>query len=155
MNSLIRFFDFSSWRLQALAGGLRRPRQQKSSNNPANHLRRRCPKMWLPVPNWHTELGSLYFQNGNLIVALEELTIAISINPNYAKPTVTRGLVLFYIKEMDSAEKDFQRPWILMRRIRRSATTMAGSFVRQGKVKESIVHFQRAIKEPFCIRRLK
>ena len=27
----------------------------------------------------HTELGSLYFQSGNLIVALEELTIATSI----------------------------------------------------------------------------
>ena len=42
----------------------------------------------------HTELGSMYFQNGNFIVALEELTIAISIDANYAQAYSTRGLVL-------------------------------------------------------------
>ena len=41
----------------------------------------------------HTELGTLYFQDGNVPVAMEELTIAIYIDPTYAPAYGMRALV--------------------------------------------------------------
>ena len=96
----------------------------------------------------HTELGSMYFQGGNLIVALEELTIAISINPNYAQAYSTRGLVLYYIKELVSAEKDFQRALDLDARDPEINNNYGWFLCQTGKEKESIAYFQRAINNP-------
>ena len=53
----------------------------------------------------HTELGALYLQNQNLSVALEELTMAIVIDPDYAEAHGTRGLVLYHIREMEPADR--------------------------------------------------
>ena len=59
--------------------------QQPTASSPtAEGLSSAQPKDATTRAKLHTELGSMYFQNGNLIVALEELTIATSINPNYA-----------------------------------------------------------------------
>ena len=96
----------------------------------------------------HTELGSMYFQNGNLIVALEELTIAISINPNYAQAYSTRGLVLFYIKELASAEKDFQRALNLDEKDPEINNNYGWFLCQTGKEKDSIAYFERAIRNP-------
>ena len=96
----------------------------------------------------HTELGSMYFQNGNLIVALEELTIAISIDPNYAQAYSTRGLVLYYIKEFASAEKDFQRALDLDAKDPEINNNYGWFLCHTGKEKESIAYFQRAINNP-------
>lgn len=96
----------------------------------------------------HTELGSLYFQNGNVIIALEELTIAISIDPNYAQAYSTRGLVLYQIKEFASAEKDFQRALDLDAKDPQISNNYGWFLCHTGKEKESIAYFQRAIKQP-------
>lgn len=53
-----------------------------------------------------TELAAPYFQAQEYIVALEELTPALSVNPDYAPAYSLRGLVLFNLKEF-SAEGDF------------------------------------------------
>jgi type IV pilus assembly protein PilF len=96
----------------------------------------------------HTELGSMYFQNGNLIIALEELTIAISINPNYAPAYSTRGLVLYYIRELESADKDFQRALSLDQKDPEISNNYGWFLCQIGREKESIAHFQRALKSP-------
>ncbi len=94
----------------------------------------------------HTELGSLYFQSGNLIVALEELTIAISINPNYAPAYSTRGLVLFHIKEWESADKDFRKALDLDEKDPDIANNYGWFLCETGKPKASIAYFERAFK---------
>src|ERR1035437_1094908 len=96
----------------------------------------------------HTELGSLYFQNGDLIVALEELTIAISIDPNYAQAYSTRGLVLYHIKELGSAEKDFKRALELDAKDPEISNNFGWFLCQIGKEKESITYFRRAIENP-------
>jgi len=96
----------------------------------------------------HTELGSLYFQAGNLIVALEELTIAIAINPNYAPAYSTRGLVLYHVRELASAEKDFRRAIELDNRDPEISNNFGWFLCQIGKEKESIAHFERALKNP-------
>jgi type IV pilus assembly protein PilF len=112
---------------------------QQSAPQSTDPLSGSSPKDIVTRAKLHTELGSLYFQNGNLIIALEELTIATSINPNYAQAYSTRGLVLYYVKEYDSADKDF----------RRALSIDDGWFLCQiGREKESIGYFQRAIRNP-------
>lgn len=96
----------------------------------------------------HTELGSLYFQDGNLIVALEELTMAVSINPNYAQAYSTRGLVLYYIKELESADKDFRKALDLDPKDPEISNNYGWFLCQIGREKESIAFFQRAIKNP-------
>ena len=96
----------------------------------------------------HTELASLYFQTGNLIVALEELTLAISINPNYAQAYAMRGLVLYYVKEFDSAEKDFRQALSLNDRDPEINNNYGWYLCQTGKVKESIDYFMSAIRNP-------
>jgi len=121
---------------------------QKSVASPADTTSPSTPKDIHTRAKLHTELGSLYFQNGNLIIALEELTIAISIDPNYAQAYSTRGLVLFHIKEFESAEKDFQRALSLDEKDPEISNNYGWFLCQTGKVKESITHFQRAIKNP-------
>ncbi len=96
----------------------------------------------------HTELGSLYFQNGNLIVALEELTLAAAIDPEYATAFSTRGLILYYVKEYESAEKDFQRALSLEGRNPEINNNYGWFLCQTGKVEESIPYFERAYRNP-------
>ena len=94
----------------------------------------------------HTELGSMYFQSGNLIIALEELTIAISIDPTYAQAYSTRGLVLYDINEWVSAEKDFQHALSLDETVPQISNNYGCFLCHTWKKKASIEYFQRAIK---------
>jgi type IV pilus assembly protein PilF len=121
---------------------------QRSGQLPTEPLPSATPKDVYTRAKLHTELGSMYFQNGNLIVALEELTIAISINPDYAQAYSTRGLVLYYIKELESADKDFQRALSLDDKDPEIVNNYGWFLCQTGKAKESIAYFQRAIKNP-------
>lgn len=119
---------------------------QKSVPPPADSLSGSSPKDVYTRAKLHTELGSLYFQEGNWIVALEELTFAISINPNYAQAYSTRGLVLYHIKEFESAEKDFQHALNLDEKDPEIANNYGWFLCQTGKEKAAIAYFQRAIK---------
>lgn len=119
---------------------------QKSVPPPADTLSGSSPKDVHTRAKLHTELGSLYFQEGNWIVALEELTFAITINPNYAQAYSTRGLVLYHIKEFESAEKDFQYALNLDEKDPEIANNYGWFLCQTGKEKEAIAYFQRAIK---------
>lgn len=95
----------------------------------------------------HTELASLYFEDGNLIVALEELTLATAIDPTYAPAFSTRGLVLYYVKELDSAEKD-QRALSLDERSRISAIIMVWFLCQTGREKNRSQVFRTRLQKP-------
>ena len=120
----------------------------QKSQSATDPLAGTAPKDVLTRAKMHTELGSLYFQDGNLIVALEELTMAVSINPNYAQAYSTRGLVLYYIKEMESADKDFRKALELDPKDPEISNHYGWFLCQTGKEKESIAYFQRAIKNP-------
>ena len=47
----------------------------------------------------HTELGALYFQDGNMAVAIDELRIALDADSSYYPAYSVRGLVHAYLKE--------------------------------------------------------
>ena len=57
----------------------------------------------------HTELASLYYGNGNLGVALEELRSATTADANYAPAYGMYGLVYMQMKDNPRAEASFER----------------------------------------------
>ena len=122
--------------------------QKSEQAAPSDSLTPAQPKDITTRAKAHTELGSLYFQNGNLIVALEELTIAVSINPNYAQAYSTRGLVLYHVNELASAEKDFSRALSLDGKDPEINNNYGWFLCQTGREKESIAYFQRAIGNP-------
>jgi type IV pilus assembly protein PilF len=57
----------------------------------------------------HTELASLYYGNGNLAVALEELRAAAGADSNYAPAHGMYGLVYMTLNDNARAEESFER----------------------------------------------
>ena len=96
----------------------------------------------------HTELASLYFQSGNMIVALEELTLAIAINPDYAPAYALRGVVLFHVKEFPSADSDFRKALSISPRDPEINNNYGWYLCHTGRERESIDYFQKALRDP-------
>lgn len=142
LRGLAAFFCFATLALLTVSPAL----AEKSVAPPVDAFAGSTPKDVHTRAKLHTELGSLYFQNGNWITALEELTLAVSINPDYAQAYSTRGLVLYQIKELESAEKDFQRALDLDQKDPEINNNYGWFLCQTGKEKESIAYFQRAIK---------
>lgn len=96
----------------------------------------------------HTELGALYLQNQNLSVALEEVTMAIVIDPTYAEAYGTRGLVLFHIREMELADRDFKQALALDPNDPELNNNYGWFLCQVGREKEALPYLQRAMKNP-------
>lgn len=96
----------------------------------------------------HTELGSLYLQSGNLAVALQELLIAIDIDPDYGKAYGTRALAHFGIRELELADRDFQRALSIDRNDPDISNNYGWFLCQIGREKEAIAFFQKAIRNP-------
>lgn len=96
----------------------------------------------------HTELGALYFQAGNMAVALDELRIALDADSAYVQAYSVRGLVYAALKEYEKAEADFQRA------LERApgdpeVNNNYGWFLCDiGKEAQSIAYFMKALKNP-------
>lgn len=123
-------------------GGRTKPDEASDSRTPT------APRDTRTRAKLHVELGSLYLQEGQLAVALEELLIAISIDPDYAKAYNTRGLAHYYIKEMELAERDFQRALSLEPNDPEVHNNYGWFLCQIGREKEGIAFFQRAIRNP-------
>jgi type IV pilus assembly protein PilF len=94
----------------------------------------------------HTELGSLYFQDGNIPVAMEELTIAIYLDPTYAPAYGMRALVHNFLKEPQYAEDNFREAARYAPDDPEIANNY-GWFLCQGdKKKEAMAQFERALR---------
>jgi len=57
----------------------------------------------------HTELAGLYFERGNMAIALEELRTATAADSSYAPAYGLFGLVYMELKDNERAEDNFQR----------------------------------------------
>lgn len=97
----------------------------------------------------HTELGSLYFQDGNMAVALEELRIAIAADPSYAPAFNVRGLVNVYLREIALAESDFKEALRLAGNDPEINNNYGWFLCQQaGREKDAIAYFMRALQNP-------
>lgn len=104
------------------------------------------PKDPLTRAKAHTDLAALYFEDGELIFALEELTLAIAFNPDYAPAYSMRALALYRLKEFESAEKDLQQAIRLAPRDPDINNNYGWYLCQTGKEKESIPYFENAHK---------
>lgn len=96
----------------------------------------------------HTELGGLYFQRGNMGVALEELRMAISADPTYAVAYNVLGLVYMDLRENAQAQTNFERALRLSPNDA-DANHNYGLFLCQtGREADSLRYFLVAIKNP-------
>ena len=57
----------------------------------------------------HTELAALYYQQGSMKTALDELASAIKIDPQYAPAYSMQGLVYMQLGEQAPANNNFQK----------------------------------------------
>jgi type IV pilus assembly protein PilF len=96
----------------------------------------------------HTELGALYLQNNNLPVALEELTLAITIDPDYAKAYGTRGLAGFRVHELQLADQDFRRALSIDANDPEINNNYGWFLCQVVREKEAITFFQKAMRNP-------
>lgn len=96
----------------------------------------------------HTELASLYFQDGNMAVALEELRIAIAADATYAPAFNVRGLVHVYLREIPLAENDFKEALRLASNDPEINNNYGWFLCQIGREKESITFFMRALQNP-------
>lgn len=94
----------------------------------------------------HTELRALYLQNGNMSVALEELTYAITLDGSYAKAYGARGLTLYYINEIQLADRDFRQAMSLDSNDPEINNNYGWYLCQIGREKEGLALFQRVIR---------
>ncbi len=120
----------------------KQPEESPDSRNPTK------PRDARTRAKLHTELGSLYLHGGNLAVALEELTIAISIDPDYAKAYAIRGLAGYHVHEIPFADQDFRKALSLDANDPEINNNYGWFLCQIGRGKEAIDFFQRAMKSP-------
>ena len=96
----------------------------------------------------HTELGSLYFQDGNMAVALDELRIALDADSSYYPAYSVRGLVHAYLKEYGKADSDFQRAMSYAPNDADVNNNYGWYLCETGKERQSISYFLTALKNP-------
>jgi type IV pilus assembly protein PilF len=118
--------------------------QQGGGQNPQQH--ESTPKDPRSRAKIHTELGSLYYQDGNMPVAMEELTIAIYIDPTYAPAYSMRALVHHFLKEPQYAEDNFRDAIRYAPEDPEIANNFGWFLCQIGKQKEAMPHFDRALR---------
>lgn len=94
----------------------------------------------------HTELGALYFQDGNVPVAMEELTIAIYLDPTYAPAYSMRALVHNYLKEPQYADDNFREAVRYAPDDPEIANNYGWFLCQVDKKKEAMAQFERALR---------
>lgn len=96
----------------------------------------------------HTELAALYFQAGNMSVALDELRIATGAEPRYAPAYALAGLVFATLNENEKAEDQFRRALGLAADDPEINNNYGWFLCRTGKPRQSISYFLNALKNP-------
>ena len=96
----------------------------------------------------HTELAALYFQDGNMSVAIEELRIALDADSTYYPAYSVRGLVHAYLKEYGKADADFREAIYYAPNDADVNNNYGWYLCERGQERESISYFMTALKNP-------
>jgi type IV pilus assembly protein PilF len=96
----------------------------------------------------HTELASMYYSQGNLGVALEELRAAAAADANYAPAYGMYGLVYMQMKDQSRAEASFERALRLSPNDADINHNYGWFLCQTGREPESVKYFLQAIRNP-------
>lgn len=129
-----------------LAGCAGQPSQQSASELPVSQqaptsdAQNRAQK--------HAELGMLYYQVGNMGVALQEARVAAEADPNYAPAYNLLGLIHMSLRESGPAQADFERAVRLAPGDPDIANNYGLFLCSNGREREAIQQFMQAVKNP-------
>jgi type IV pilus assembly protein PilF len=96
----------------------------------------------------HTELASMYYSNGNVGVALEELRAAAKADANYAPAYGMYGLVYMQMKDQTRAEESFERALRLAPSDADINHNYGWFLCQTGREPASVKYFLQAIRNP-------
>lgn len=96
----------------------------------------------------HTELASAYYANGQLAIALEELTIAQQVYSKYAPIYFVLGLVHMDLKEDALAEQSFEKAISLDPSSSEAYNNYGWFLCQRGRIDDAIKQFMTALKNP-------
>lgn len=96
----------------------------------------------------HTELAGMYYERGQMEIALSEIDLALQADPNYASAYNVRGLIRMALQEHKEAEENFQQSLRLDKNDSEAHNNYGWFLCQRGKEKESIPHFMEALKNP-------
>jgi type IV pilus assembly protein PilF len=96
----------------------------------------------------HTELASLYFTNGNMAVALDELRAATTADSNYGPAHGMYGVVYMRLNEPARAGESFERALRLAPNDPDINHNYGWFLCQTGREEASIKHFLHAVRNP-------
>ncbi len=96
----------------------------------------------------HTELGSAYFERGNMGVALEEARIALAADPDFAPAYNLLGLVHMDLRENAVAQQHFEHAHRLSPNDPDINNNYGWFLCQSGREEQSISYFLAALKNP-------
>jgi type IV pilus assembly protein PilF len=96
----------------------------------------------------HTELAELYYERGQLGVALDEVRQAFKAESSYAPAYSVRGMVHAALREDKEAEEDFRHSLSLDDNNSESHNNYGWFLCQRGREGESIKQFLAALKNP-------
>ena len=96
----------------------------------------------------HTELGAQYYGSGQIGVALDEFTIALSAERRYVPAHYMLGLVYMELKDDVQAEQYFKRALELDSGNSEALNNYGWFLCQRDKIEDSIKQFMAALKNP-------
>ena len=99
----------------------------------------------------HAELAALYFNRGNMAVALEELRIAASADSEYPLTYSLFGLVYMELREPQLAQQNFERGLRLAPTDPDINHNYGWFLCQTGRENESVKYFMQAIRNPLYV----
>lgn len=94
----------------------------------------------------HTELAALYYRDGNMAVALEELRIALESESGYAPAYNMLGLVHMHLREFPRADDNFRRALSLAGNDPEINNNYGWFLCQTGRPRDALSYFTAAIK---------
>ena len=99
----------------------------------------------------HTELGSGYFAQGQMAIALQEFNDAVKADPSYSLAYNGLGLVYSNLHEDNKAEASFKRSIELEPDNPESHNNYGVFLCARDRIDESITQFMEAVKNPLYV----
>jgi type IV pilus assembly protein PilF len=96
----------------------------------------------------HTELGAGYYERGQMDIALEELNLAVKIDPNYAQAYNIFGLVYAVLGDDRKAEQSFAQALQLAPNDSDIHHNWGWYLCQHRREKEALAEFEIAVRNP-------
>jgi type IV pilus assembly protein PilF len=96
----------------------------------------------------HTELGAGYYERGQMDIALEELNLAVKIDPNYAQAYNIYGLVYATLGDDRKAEENFGRALQLAPNDSDIHHNWGWYLCQHKREREALAEFETAVRNP-------